>query len=157
LVGNPARSGAMFVYTRGAVRKVYKGRYTLTRTRQLVEGWIGEAQMPTNPGDSGAAVVSDQGRGGGGQSATSAPGVNQISTYTDVREVRTFLAQKYTGPDEPRTASEFRARAAYHNGKGNYEKALADASEAIKRGPKDGLAYYERGHAHGLLGDKGRA
>ncbi len=40
---------------------------------------------------------------------------------------------------------------------GKYDKAIADCVEAIRLDPKNGEAYYYRGHAYGKKGDRDKA
>ena len=63
----------------------------------------------------------------------------------------------------PSLAAEFKsAKEAIEKGtalldKGNYDKAIAAFSEAIRLDPKDARAYYNRARAFGLKGDPNKA
>ena len=62
-VGNPGASEALWVYTSGTVRQVYKKKYrsgSEGRSTQEIEARIVETQSPTNRGDSGGPLVNDR-------------------------------------------------------------------------------------------------
>src|SRR5262245_38825650 len=48
-------------------------------------------------------------------------------------------------------------RAVAYNNKGEYDRAIADATEAIRLDPKHATAYYNRGLAYSIGGDYDRA
>jgi S1-C subfamily serine protease len=63
-IGNPARSGALWVYTSGTVRSVYAKEWevVLSITEILdLKARVVELQSPTNPGDSGGPVLDRKG------------------------------------------------------------------------------------------------
>jgi hypothetical protein len=60
LVGNPGFGGALWVYTSGTVRQIYKKNWTArlaTGGVANLEAQVVETQLPINPGDSGGPVV----------------------------------------------------------------------------------------------------
>src|SRR5262249_2249578 len=61
LIGNPAASEAMWLYTGGMVRTVYKKKFRYKDSVQEVHATVGESQLAGNAGDSGAPIVNDQG------------------------------------------------------------------------------------------------
>ena len=92
-VGNPGRSGALWLYTQGTVRQVYEkhwrvrdGSSTLEFTARVVE-----TQSPTNPGDSGGPLVNDQGDLVGVTQGM-AVDASLLSLFIDVSEVKAFLS-----------------------------------------------------------------
>jgi S1-C subfamily serine protease len=59
-VGNPEASDALWVYSTGAVRQVYRKEWRVG-TGPLRSARVVESQSPINPGDSGGPVVNDAG------------------------------------------------------------------------------------------------
>src|SRR5262249_25518612 len=95
-VGNPGASGALWVYTQGAVRAVYRkkrkaggGELLLTLDAEIVE-----TQSPTNHGDSGGPLVNDRGELVGVTEGGSAEG-HLISTFISLNEARDFIEREY--------------------------------------------------------------
>lgn len=92
-IGNAGRSGALWGYVRGTVRQVYRKKWQaqLSRKRlQTFEARVVETDSPTNPGDSGGPLLSDEGKlvgvtQGGALNAQS------VSFFIDVSEVRAVL------------------------------------------------------------------
>src|SRR5262249_2831641 len=95
-VGNPGGSQSLWGYTFGKVRTPDAFRvYFLAGVPGLlftVDAWVIEAQSPTSSGDSGGPMVNDRGElvavTQGGNNAASL-----ISTFIDIREVRTLLKE----------------------------------------------------------------
>jgi hypothetical protein len=95
-IGNPGRSGALWVYTPGKVRQVYSKKWKAKldeRTVHTFEAKVVETDSPTNPGDSGGPLVNDRGElvgvtQGGALDAES------LSLFVDVSEVRRFLNRR---------------------------------------------------------------
>ncbi|GAB4135955.1 MAG: serine protease [Planctomycetaceae bacterium] len=59
-IGNPSASDALWIYTSGTVRQVYKKNMKM-RTGFTVSAKVVETQSPINPGDSGGPVVNKDG------------------------------------------------------------------------------------------------
>ena len=55
------------------------------------------------------------------------------------------------------TADEYCKRGAAYFDKGEYDKAIADCTEAIRLNPKDAKFYYNRGNAYGRKGEYDKA
>ena len=55
------------------------------------------------------------------------------------------------------TADEYCKRGAAYFDKGEYDKAIADCTEAIRLGPKHAKFYYNRGNAYGRKGEYDKA
>lgn len=91
-VGNPGTSDALWVYTSGTVRAVYKKRFHTGAGHH--EFMVVETQSPLNSGDSGGPVVDSTGRLIGVAQAVSKKG-NLISYCVDVREIKEFLASPW--------------------------------------------------------------
>jgi HEAT repeat protein/S1-C subfamily serine protease len=93
-VGNPATSGALWVYAPGIVRQVYHKRW---RARGEENGPISEheadiveTQSPTNHGDSGGPLVNDRGELVGVTQGGMADAGSPVSIFIEVGEVRRF-------------------------------------------------------------------
>jgi len=95
-IGNPGRSGALWVYTPGKVRQVYGKTWKAKldeKTIHTFDAKVVETDSPTNPGDSGGPLVNDKGvlvgvTEGGATDAQS------LSLFVDVSEVRKLLNRR---------------------------------------------------------------
>jgi S1-C subfamily serine protease len=93
-VGNPGRSGGLWLYTSGMVRQVYRKEWSVRSGDRKFDfrARVVETSSPTNAGDSGGPLVNDRGelvaitQGG-------AADAQLLSFFIDVSEVKTFLAQ----------------------------------------------------------------
>ena len=54
-------------------------------------------------------------------------------------------------------AAAYYGRGLAYGGKGEYDKAIADCTEAIRLNPNYAAAYYIRGAAYEEIGDKAKA
>jgi hypothetical protein len=95
-LGNPGKSGALWVYTPGKVRQVYTKKWKAKldeRTTHTFEAKVIETDSPTNPGDSGGPLVNDRGElvgvtQGGALDAQS------ISIFVDLSEVKRLMRRR---------------------------------------------------------------
>jgi len=94
-IGNPAASEAMWAYTPGEIRNVYKKKWVSGSRGMKIgdhEATIIEATSPTSPGDSGGPCFNEKGEQvgvtQGGLDARIAQG---YSYFIDVTEVQGFL------------------------------------------------------------------
>ena len=95
-IGNPGRSGALWVYTPGKVRQVYDRKWQAKldeRTTLTFQAKIVETDSPTNPGDSGGPLANDKGEligvtQGGALDAQS------LSTFVDISEVKRLMNRR---------------------------------------------------------------
>jgi Trypsin-like peptidase domain/TPM domain len=95
-VGNPGRSGALWVYTPGKVRQVYDKKWQAKldeRTVLTFHAKIIETDSPTNPGDSGGPLANDKAEligvtQGGALDAQS------LSTFVDISEVKRLMNRR---------------------------------------------------------------
>jgi len=95
-IGNPGRSGALWVYTPGKVRQVYSKKWKARldeRTIHTFEAKVIETDSPTNPGDSGGPLANDRGElvgvtQGGALDAQS------LSIFVDLSEVRRLINRR---------------------------------------------------------------
>jgi tetratricopeptide (TPR) repeat protein len=150
-VGNPGASAALWVYTSGTVRQVYR-RQMKYGNGQEVEARVIETQSPINPGDSGGPVVNDNGELVGVNASTRTDAA-LVSYCIDLSEVRAFAARARTYVASPagREVLSTRQRAHALAVQGEYAKAIEAYGEAIRLNPRDSVAYRERGLAHRRL------
>jgi tetratricopeptide (TPR) repeat protein len=156
-VGNPGASGALWVYTSGTVRQVYRKKFLVGKddNRFTIDARVVETQTPTNPGDSGGPVVND---GAELVAVNDSHEVNArlVSICIDVSEVRDFLAE-FRPKDLPRTAQEL-ARSGYEDARrGQFAQAVRELTEAIKLDPKYPQAYLHRGASYVSLKEYDKA
>jgi serine protease Do len=93
-IGNPGATGALWVYTSGKVRQVYRKHWKPQHGDKLLDldAEVVLTDSPTNPGDSGGPLVDDQMHLVGVTQGGSKPGSAQLlSTFIDVSEVKTLL------------------------------------------------------------------
>jgi S1-C subfamily serine protease len=94
-VGNPGTSQALWVYTEGRVRQVYRKKMrAMTPGFQVqeIDAWMVETQSPVNPGDSGGPVVNDRAELVAITSSF-AMGARLVSNCVDLREIQAVLAR----------------------------------------------------------------
>src|SRR4051812_11967411 len=94
-IGNPGASDALWAYTPGAVKSVYKKTWNVRDRKDVhnFEANVVETTSPVNPGDSGGPLLNGQGElTAVTQGGVSAQGT--ISYFIDISEVRTLLAAK---------------------------------------------------------------
>jgi len=93
-VGNPGASDALWIYTSGTVRSVYKKQFRTGAGDH--DFMVVETQSPINTGDSGGPVVNSSGELVAIAQAIS-PSGRLVSYSVDISEVKAFL----TGPWKP--------------------------------------------------------
>ena len=95
-VGNPGKSGALWVYTAGKVRQVYTKKWKAKldeRTTIGFEARVVETDSPTNPGDSGGPLVNDKGELVG-VTQGGAIDAQSISIFVDRAEVKRLMNRR---------------------------------------------------------------
>jgi hypothetical protein len=95
-IGNPGKSGALWVYTPGKVRQVYSKKWKAKldeRTVLTFEAKVVETDSPTNPGDSGGPLVNDKGELVG-VTQGGAVDADSLSIFVDRSEVKRFLNRR---------------------------------------------------------------
>lgn len=100
LIGNPGFGGALWVYTSGTVRQIYKKHWTArlaTGGVANLEARVVETQLPINPGDSGGPVVNSKGELVGVVSSFDRD-QQLVSTCIGVGEIQDLLRQA-DGPE----------------------------------------------------------
>lgn len=112
-VGNPGGSGALWVYTPGQVRSVYRKQWIAGGEdfELKLDARVVESTSPTNPGDSGGPCVNDRGElvgvtQGGSRVA------NSISFFIERSEAEDFINKTFTGADPLRGKQWVRAQRA---------------------------------------------
>jgi S1-C subfamily serine protease len=152
-IGNPGISEALWLYTSGTVRQVYRRKVRVDD--QEVDARVVETQAPINAGDSGGPVVNDEGELVGVNAAISRTG-QLFSVCIDVQEVRDFL-RDVPRLLTPKTAADFMRSASLNFYKKQFDRAIADYTDAIRLEPKEATAYRNRGLVHVRKGDYEKA
>jgi S1-C subfamily serine protease len=108
-IGNPAVSDALWVYTPGSVRSVYRKQMRVSSKSGTgtfdIDARIVETSSPVNPGDSGGPVLNDKGelvavtQGHAADSEARA-----VSYFIDIRELLDLLTAKKIKLSNPPTA-----------------------------------------------------
>jgi hypothetical protein len=91
-IGNPGASGALWVYSDGKVRAVYKKRFRTGAGEHDFE--VVETDSLINSGDSGGPVVNADGQLVAVAQAI-APKARGISYFVDISEIKTFLSSPW--------------------------------------------------------------
>ena len=97
-VGNPGASEALWVYTSGTVRAVYKKKFRTGAGEH--DFTVVETQSPLNTGDSGGPMVDSNGKLVGIVQAIAKKG-SLISYCVDITEVKDFLASPWKAAPLP--------------------------------------------------------
>jgi hypothetical protein len=95
-IGNPGKSGALWVYTPGKVRQVYAKKWQAKldeKTVQTFRARVIETDSPTNPGDSGGPLVNDRGELVG-ITQGGAIDAQALSIFVDLSEVKRLLGRR---------------------------------------------------------------
>jgi hypothetical protein len=95
-IGNPGKSGALWVYTPGKVRQVYSKRWKAKldeRTVLTFQAKVIETDSPTNPGDSGGPLVNDRGELVG-VTQGGAIDAQSLSIFVDLSEVKRLIGRR---------------------------------------------------------------
>jgi tetratricopeptide (TPR) repeat protein len=141
LGGNPRGSEeGLWIYTSGSVRQVYE--------RPLGNGGRATAieyDMPTNPGNSGGAVVNDRGEIVGVHEQGD-PEARDVCGGVDVSELRAYLDEVLPLVD-PRTAEDFIRRGERRMEFGWAADAAEDFTAALRLEPGNPTALAHRGFA----------
>jgi V8-like Glu-specific endopeptidase len=95
-IGNPGKSGALWVYTPGKVRQVYSKTWKAKLDEKTVltfQSKVVETDSPTNPGDSGGPLVNDKGELVG-VTEGGATDAQSLSLFIDVSEVKKLMTRR---------------------------------------------------------------
>jgi S1-C subfamily serine protease len=101
-IGNPAASGALWAYTRGSVKAVYRKNFrTSGRDGEgafEIDARVVETSSPVNAGDSGGPVVNSNGELVAiTQGHLADEAARSISYFIDLSEIKAFLKAKGHG------------------------------------------------------------
>lgn len=144
VAGLPVGSSALWIYTTGVVRQVYRRQALLPD--QIVDAMVVETQAPVNAGNSGGPVVNDAGE----LAAVVSFGrtdANLVECFIDQSEVHKYLGT--TVPlVHPQTAEQFLSRGTRQFHEGRVDLAIDDLNQAIQLDPKCAEAYARRGNAY---------
>ena len=144
-IGNPDASGALWVYSTGTVRQVYRKGWRYADGPARIARVV-EMQSPINPGDSGGPVVNDAGELVGVVSGKKAEAA-LMSWCIAAAEVRSYLAEARPLV-EPRTAAAFRRRGVRALERGLAVRAVEDLSAAHRLEPKSADVLVDRALAY---------
>ncbi len=137
-------SQALWVYTTGVVKSVYKKRSKLS-DNQVVFARVVEAQAQVNRGNSGGAVLNDNGEVVAVISSGSAV-ANSVESFIDQQEIHNYL-DIVTPLVDPQTADDYNTRGLRNYFESRYDKAINDFNDALAIDPELGDAYSNRGWA----------
>ena len=144
-IGNPDASGALWVYSAGSVRQVYRKEWRYA-TGPLRSARVVETQSPINPGDSGGPVVNDAGELVAVVSGRQTDAA-LVSWCISAEEVKTYLEQ--TRPlVEPKSAADFRRRGLRTLDRGQPARAVEDLSAALNLEPESADILADRAMAY---------
>jgi tetratricopeptide (TPR) repeat protein len=144
-IGNPGASDALWVYSAGTVRHVYRKEWRYT-TGPARAGRIVETQSAVNSGDSGGPVVND----GGELVAVVAgklPEASLVSWFIAAAEVKEYL-EEVRPLVEPKTAAAFLRRGLRALERGLAARAVEELTEANRLDPRSAQILTGRALAH---------
>jgi tetratricopeptide (TPR) repeat protein len=149
-VGNPTASGALWVYSTGTVRQVYRKEWRYadgpSRAARIVE-----MQSPINAGDSGGPVVNDAGEVVG-VVAGRKPEATLMSWCIATTEVRAYL-DEVRPLVEPKTAAAYQRRGMRALERGLPVRATEDLSAAYRLNPESADVLVGRAMAYRVRKD----
>jgi tetratricopeptide (TPR) repeat protein len=144
-VGNPSASGALWIYSTGTVRQVYRKEWRFADGPVRVARIL-ELQSPINNGDSGGPVVNDAGEVVGVVSGKK-PEAVLMSWCIAGAEVRKYL-EEARPLVEPKTAAAFQRRGVRALQRGQAIRAVEDLSAARQLDTKSADILVNRALAH---------
>jgi len=133
-VGNPASSDALWVYTSGTVRQVYRKQFYIDG--QQVNARVVETQSPINPGDSGGPLVNDAGELVGVNHALRRD-AQLVSLSIEAAEVKQFLAAKGSTVAKKKGVPDLLREADEAKRDRNWKLAEQKLTEALKVDPRN--------------------
>lgn len=148
-LGNPAASDALWVYSMGTVRQVYRAREVFPDA--TYDYLRVETQSPTNGGDSGGPVVNDNGELLAVTHGSTTAG-QLMTRFIDVSEVRAVM-ETVDKLLAARTAQELNERGDHYYNRGRYDLALADYTAANRLDPQYAKPVGNRGWTWVQKGD----
>jgi tetratricopeptide (TPR) repeat protein len=149
-IGNPSASGALWVYSAGSVRQVYRKDWRFA-TGPIRTARVVETQSPINPGDSGGPVVNDAGEVVAVVSGRQ-PDAALVSWCISVEEVKRYVEETRLLV-EPKTAAAFHLRGQRTLNRGQPMRAIEDLSAAHRLDPKSADILADRALAYRVRKD----
>lgn len=142
-VGNPGSSDALWVYTSGTVRSVYRKKFRTTGGDHDFR--VVETQSPINTGDSGGPVVDSQGKLIGIAQAFSHK-ASLVSYCVDIAEVKDFLDSPWKSAPLPTEEVLGLASQTFERHKSGhyYVEVALDAEKKYSVFVAKEIEYYER-------------
>jgi tetratricopeptide (TPR) repeat protein len=144
-IGNPGASDALWVYSAGTVRQVYRKEWRYA-TGPARAGRIVETQSAINPGDSGGPVVNDAGELVA-VVAGKLPEASLVSWFIAAAEVKEYV-EEVRPLVEPKTAAAFQRRGLRALERGLAARAVEELTEANRLDPKSADVLAGRALAH---------
>ncbi len=145
-VGNPGdMRDPLWKYTRGEVSSVFHKTFVVTGG-QTIDAQVVQTQEPINPGDSGGAVVNDDGELVAVNSAYKTGG-SLVSYAIDVTEVKAFLGEALAYY-HPESAADFKKRGLHYLNDQRAGPAAQDFTAALGLNLNDVDVYRDRGDAY---------
>src|SRR5262249_16778454 len=144
-IGNPDASDALWVYSAGTVRQVYRKEWRY-RSGPAHLARVVETQAAINPGDSGGPVVNDAGELVAVVSGR-LPEASLMSWCIAGAEVREYC-EEVRPLIQPKTAAAFQRRGLRALDRGVTARAVEDLSEAHRLDPRSAEILTARALAH---------
>ena len=144
-IGNPGASDALWLYSAGTVRQVYRKEWRYA-TGPARAGRIVETQSAINSGDSGGPVVNDAGELVA-VVAGKLPNASLVSWFIAAAEVREYI-EEVRPLVEPKTARAFQRRGLRALDRGLAARAVEELTEANRLDPKSANILTGRALAH---------
>ncbi len=144
-IGNPDASDALWVYSAGTVRQVYRKEWRY-RSGPVHAARVVETQAAINPGDSGGPVVNDAGELVAVVSGR-LPEASLVSWCIGGAEAKEYF-DEVRPLVEPKTAEAFRRRGMRALDRGLAARAVVDLTEANKLDPRSAEILTGRALAH---------
>ena len=138
LGSQPRGSEGMWIFTSGEVRQVYRRSHARGHVARIVE-----TQLPTNPGNSGGAVVNNRAEV---VAVVEGHSLNArlVSLFIDISELRDYLDVVVPLAD-PQTADDYNTRGTRRHDEERYDGAIADYTESLRMAPEQPIVLTNRG------------
>ncbi|MFO0813288.1 MAG: HEAT repeat domain-containing protein [Gemmatales bacterium] len=158
-IGNPASSGALWVYAPGVVRQTYHTTWnTLNEDRSINTHTadVIETQSPTNHGDSGGPLVNDRGELVGVTHGGKTDGLSSISLFIDLAEVKRFAESASQKRFNTEFVSANRAPLSVAGSASNTGSGMSGSLPDLVKALENTATRAKAAEALGLMGEKAR-